>query len=151
MSENWIILIPEDPTLVPTGDRHGEAIGLLKALAPESEQVETVVSEKVRFVDAGENFQRINCPACNATIDNDWWQDQMSDDFVDAGFVLKPRETPCCKAKASLHELRYDWPQGFAKFSLEAMNPNTGELPASGIRDLESILGCPLRLIYCHI
>ena len=151
MSDNWIILIPEDPRLVPSGDRNDRAIALLKFLAPQSEKVEAAVSDLIRFVDAGENFQRINCPSCNSQIDNEWWQEQMSDDFVDGGFLLKLRETPCCKAKATLHELRYDWAQGFAKFSLGSMNPNIGELPESGVQDLESNLGCPLRLIYSHI
>ena len=151
MSDSWIILIPEDPFLVPPPERHPVATSTFRELAPEAWEINAVVTDQVRFIDAGENFENINCPKCNSALSTEWWQEQMSDDFADGGFVLKRRTVPCCSAQVTLHELRYQWSQGFARFSLEAMNPNISELPEVGLRTIESLLECPLRVVYCHI
>jgi hypothetical protein len=50
-----------------------------------------------------------------------------------------------------LHELGYDWPQGFGRFALDAMNPNIGELDDRLKTQFEKILGTKLRVIYQHI
>lgn len=82
----------------------------------------------------------------------DWWQEKMNDDFGDdSDFKLKPIELPCCGAVKTLHELNYDFQQGFARFGLSTMNPNIGELPKEIITAIEAILDCQLRVIYCHI
>ena len=47
--------------------------------------------------------------------------------------------------------LVYEWPQGFGRFALDAMNPNIGKLKAMDRMELEEILGTKLRVIYQHI
>jgi hypothetical protein len=42
----------------------------------------------------------------------------------------------------------YEWPQGFGRFALDAMNPNIGELQDKYKREVEKILGTKLRVIY---
>jgi hypothetical protein len=150
MSDSWIILIPENPQTVPANERQERALATFRQVVPDSEKVEIQTSENIRFVDCGENFERVLCPSCGKEIDNDWWSDRMSEDF-DSGFRLKQFSLPCCKAKRTLNDLRYEWPQGFARFSLEAMNPNVAELPREQVTSLEAIVGCPLRVIYQHI
>jgi hypothetical protein len=58
---------------------------------------------------------------------------------------------PCCGVSNTLHELVYEWPQGFGRFALEAMNPNIGILEDEHKKELEELLGTKLRVIYQHI
>ncbi len=57
---------------------------------------------------------------------------------------------PCCGGTTSLNDLDYDWPAGFAKFVLEAMNPNVKDLDVEAVNRLEATLGCALRRIWTH-
>jgi len=79
-----------------------------------------------------------------------WWQSRMDEDYGD-GFKLASYSTPCCGARCTLHELVYEWPQGFGRFALDAMNPNIGALEDRYKAEFEEILGTKLRVIYQHI
>ena len=74
----------------------------------------------------------------------------MDDDY-DAGFRLAEYAVPCCGVAHTLHELTYESPQGFGRFSLKAMNPGIGRLDDAHREEFEKILGGPLRVIYQHI
>jgi hypothetical protein len=149
MSDNWITLIPEDPRHVPEAERQRRARDRFAEFVPEAWEIEIKVSEK-EFFDCGENFDRVRCPACGSEISIDWWKDRLDEDCGD-GFRLAFYKTPCCGTKCTLHELEYDWPQGFGRFALDAMNPNIGELADENKRELENILGTKLRVIYQHV
>jgi hypothetical protein len=152
MSDNWIVLIPEDPRFVPSAKLRTRARDRLVEIAPEAEGIEIKVSKTVEFFDCGGNFERIRCPSCRKKIPTDWWQERMNEDFrKGSGFKLAAYATPCCRKKRTLHELVYQWPQGFGRFALDAMNPNIGKLKAKFRRELEEILGTELRVIYQHI
>ena len=148
MSDNWIVLIPENPRHVPEKERQDFARIRFQEICPDA-VIEVKVFEEIQFFDCGSNFERIVCPVCASEISMDWWQDLMDKEF-DALCPLEKKPTPCCGAMHTLHELRYDWPQGFGRFSLEAMNPNTGLLEDGDKAELEKILGCSLRVIYSH-
>jgi hypothetical protein len=147
MSDNNVILIPEDPRLIPACEKQMHAMRTFRQLAPDSDQVEIKVVDRVRFVDCGQNFERVLCPACGKQFDFEWWNERMHEDFMD-GSPLREIELPCCKAKRSLHDLRYEWPQGFALFSLHVKNPSFGKLSREQVASMEAVLGCPLRVIY---
>ena len=74
----------------------------------------------------------------------------MDEDYRE-GFKLTSYSTPCCGAKVTLHELDYEWPQGFGRFALDVMNPNIGKLDDKYKLEFEDILGTKLRVIYQHI
>lgn len=150
MSDDWIILIPEDPRFVPDGSRQFRAKLRLVELAPEAHEITAEESDTVRFLDCGGNFERILCPSCGSEVPIEWWQERMGDDFAD-GFLLRTYEVPCCSRCLTLQELVYIWPQGFGRFTLSAMNPNLGKLNDTHKNELENILGTPLRVIYRHI
>ena len=150
MSDNWIALIPEDPRCVPDAAKQRRARDRFAEIAPESDEIEIKVSEKIEFFDCGANFERVLCPSCGSEIPVEWWQDRMDEDS-DEGFKLASYATPCCGKKCTLHELVYEWPQGFGRFALDAMNPNIGELEDKYKRECEKILGTKLRVIYQHI
>lgn len=151
MSDNWIALIPEDPHFVPSEAKQLLARDRFIALAPDADKIEIKFSDNIQFFDCGANFERIVCPSCNAEIPIAWWEDRMDDDFQDDGFMLRPNIVPCCRSQCTLHALNYEWPQGFGRFAIDAMNPNLGKLSGDVIAEFESILGTPLRVIYQHI
>jgi hypothetical protein len=151
MSDNWIALIPEDPRFVPNAAKQRRARDRFFEIAPEADEIEITLSEKVVFFDCGGNFERICCPACGSEIPVAWWHKCMAEDYGDGGFKLATYVTPCCGARRTLHELVYDWPQGFGRFALDAMNPRIGKLEDTYKREFEEILGTTLRVIYQHI
>jgi len=147
MSDNWIILIPENPETIPVQAQQQHALQAFQRLAPKSDKIEMEVSKELRFIDCGQNFERVRCSACGKELEENWWNERMNEEF-ESGLFLKEMELPCCGVKRTLHDLRYEWPQGFARFSLEAMNPNLGKLSLDQVTSLEAALGCPLRVIY---
>lgn len=151
MSENWIILIPESPDHIPDVELRKHAAELLRAIAPAAKEIKIVCNDTVQFFDCGENFGSIACPACGADLPLEWWQNTMSHDYSDAGFRLDQYTLPCCDKSSTLHDLRYECPQGFGRFALEAMNPGLDMLDQKHRQELEKILKVPLRVIYQHI
>ena len=150
MSDNWITLIPEDPMFVPDLAKQVRARSRFAEIAPDAGEIEIKTSETVAFFDCGSNFERVHCPSCRAEIAIEWWQDRMNEDYND-GFMLTKYATPCCNTPCTLNELAYEWPQGFGRFALDAMNPNIGTLDEGYKKELEDILGTVLRVIYQHI
>lgn len=147
MSDHITTFIPTDPRFGPSKKAQRAAAVLLKELAPNAEDVSSEVDDEVVFRDCGENFERVSCPQCRADIALDVWQAWMSEDCSEkGGFRLAAIVTPCCKAKTSLNELVYDWPQGFSRYSLKATNV-ADSLRDDAVLELEAVLGCKLRTI----
>jgi hypothetical protein len=150
MSDNWLILIPTSPDYVPSKDAQEQARALFQRIAPEADNIEVGLSEHPRLIDCGANLQKINCPGCRRELEMDWWGDWMALE-AELDFPLKPAAMPCCGSMHNLADLLYDWPQGFARFSLEAMNPNIQDLPKAVEREFEAIMGCNIRKIRQHL
>jgi hypothetical protein len=150
MSDNWIALIPEDPRFIPEATKRARARDRFAELAPAADEIEIKVYEKVEFFDCGANFRRLLCPSCGLEIPLTWWHDRMNEDYSN-GFLLASYTTPCCGAHRTLHELVCEWPQGFGRFALDAMNPNVGRLEDRYKLEFEEILGTKLRVIYQRI
>jgi hypothetical protein len=149
MSDYWIILIPDSPHYVPSKATVTRAESLFRSFAPQAVTIQATISSDIRFFDCGGNFERIICPTCTTEIDVDWWSDQMTQEF-ESSFPLRPIQLPCCGTLKALNQLIYEWPQGFARFSLEAMNANIGKLTHDKREELERVLGCRLIVIYCR-
>lgn len=143
-------MIPRDPNFVPETSRQQLARDRFAVIAPDADEIEIILSEGIRFFDCGGNFERVRCPACDAEVPTDWWQDRMTEDYGE-GFRLASYTMPCCGQQHGLHQLIYEWPQGFGRFALDAMNPNIGMLEESLLREFEELLGTPLLVIYQHI
>jgi hypothetical protein len=75
----------------------------------------------------------------------------MDRDYGEEGFQLSKDQMSCCSAEHTLHELEYQWPQGFARCELSLTNPNIGKLSDAQRVQLESLLGCRVRIIYQHL
>jgi hypothetical protein len=150
MSDNWILLIPEDPSFVPEKAKQSLAGDRFSQLAPNADKIEIQIRDRIEFVHAGGNFERILCPACRSDIPIRWWQDRMDEDYSN-GFILSKHASPCCGAIQTLQDLVYVPPQGFGRFTLGAMNPNIGKLDDRYKKEFEEILGTELRVIYRHL
>jgi hypothetical protein len=60
------------------------------------------------------------------------WNDWINSDISDRGFILTRRTMSRCGAELTLHDLSYEWPQGFSRSGVRAMNPNIGKLSVLG-------------------
>jgi len=149
MSDNFLILIPTTPNFVPAEGSQAAAVERLKSFLPKAEDIIFDSTAEVRFIDAGANFEKVSCPICRLALPMRWWQEAMGaageKDFTDLRIKL-----PCCGKSSTLNDLMYFWAQGFARFSLEVMNPGLKDLKADQIRELEKLLGCSLRVILAH-
>jgi len=151
MSDNYLRLLPIDPSYVPSRAEASAALAVLASIAPECDELRVRQEPDVNFVDAGSNFSAVRCPACGAELAIvPWWQGEMDrahrTRFEDLAVV-----PPCCGAPTTLNELDYDWPQGFAKWWLEARNPRRSKLETGELAELASVVGGPLREVWTHI
>ena len=146
MPDNFLILIPTNPQFVPPPDRAQAANDYLLSVLPEAEDIVWMASDDVTFVDCGNNFEGVGCPACGTELALTTWQEMMdaayAANFSDLGITM-----PCCGVSSSLNDLYYHWPAGFARFSLECLNPNA-DLDDNQLHTVEDMLGCPVRKIW---
>ena len=150
MSDSWIILIPQEPDFLPAALAQHEAVGYFSKLAPKASDIDMQTSPQNRFVHCGANFSRILCPVCGLEISKEWWRSRMEEEDV-VGYTLNPVRLPCCGNERNLNNIIYEWAQGFARFSIQAKNPDIGKLTDDNLREFERILNCRLRAIYCHL
>jgi hypothetical protein len=148
MSDTFLRLIPACPECVPDDEALRAASHLLASFFPEADEAAFESTERVNFVDPGQNLGRIACPVCGGEIDTAWWQKAM-DAAYQTHFSDLSIELPCCKTSSSLNDLLYDWPAGFAKFELTVRNPRArGRVEDAQLEQLETVLGCTLRVIW---
>lgn len=148
LSDTFLRIIPSDPTCVPSALARERALGVLRRAVPLAEDVAWQVTDEVRFVDAGANFETVSCPACGADL-AEWWSLIMEVAHEQQFRDLRVT-TPCCAVRTSLNELAYSVPAGFARYTLEVLNPGLGSLPESLVRRLEAALGASVRVIWAH-
>jgi hypothetical protein len=151
MSDDFIVLVPRDPSYAAPPDVQQRVAAVLKRLAPSADKITPEVSETIRFHDAGASFENIRCPRCGAEISIDWWQDRMDDDFEDDGFRLSSYAVPCCGVPLTLNQLTYEWPQAFGRTSWTVQNADIGEIDAAGKTELEQAAGFSLTVVRQHL
>ena len=148
MSDNYLSLIPVNPEYIPETLSSEEAQRLLTAFLPYADEVRVTITNEIKFIDQGSNWERVLCPICGSERDVSWWQEAMATaygtKFTNLVVVL-----PCCHNECSLNNLKYEWPAGFARFVLEVWNPGA-DLTEAQIHTLEQKLGCALRKIWAH-
>jgi hypothetical protein len=150
MSDNLLRLIPTSPVFVPPHASQERAVNILRAFTPRADRVHAEVFPEIQFIDPGENFEGVMCPSCGEDITDSW--SEWMDTAAQSQFSKLSIELPCCGLPSDLNMLRYDWPAGFARFMLEAMNPSLDDwLPQANLVVLEETLGCKLRQILAHI
>ena len=151
MSDDFIVLIPADPTARPDVDTlkrleqtHARITGAKIARLKD-------FGQRLQFIDCGGNFEETRCPSCAKPVETSWWGHRMDHAWDDDhGFHLCDFDMPCCGAPARLDTLDYRPHQGFATWFVSAMNANHGPVTDTEKVELESVAGIPLRVIYQH-
>jgi hypothetical protein len=129
MSENVLRLIPAEPTFVPAEQARQQVFDLLDAVAPHGTEVTMRVTDEVEFVDQGQLFDHVSCPACGAryadsATSHGWWHEAM-DKAYEERFRNLLVTMPCCGERTSLDKLNYITPAGFARFVVQ-LQPQWG-------------------------
>lgn len=154
VSDNWIRLIPTAPTWKPESTAAEAALayvsGLFAGPGDSTDEVSAEYHDRVSMIDSGVNTASFTCAACSVVTDVDWVfevVDERSADPSDLNVVL-----PCCGAPASLNDLNYDWPMGFARFEICVLNGTRAqcELDESELRQVGELLGHPVRQVLAH-
>jgi len=148
MSDDFLRLIPSSPFYIPDEKAINKALKVIRDDFSLAESINAEAYESPRFIDQGSNWVRVFCSNCNLEIDIDWWQSAM-DQAYESDFRILNMKVPCCGVEMSLNDLRYDLPAGFAKFKIEIRNPGK-DITESCCKQLESILGIPIRIIWAH-
>ncbi len=146
MSDHFLVVIPADP-LASLPERSEELRMTLAGIAGHDE-ARVKDYGKLQFIDAGGNWDGVFCPSCEAEISTSDWQAMMDRAWHDEdGFKLVENETPCCGAAASVADLNYKWPMGFARWFVSARNVGRGPLTDKEVARLEAIAGTRLTAI----
>jgi hypothetical protein len=160
MSDNYLKLIPLDMNFVPDERSHLEAIGRLEELTPDGEEIEVEVYSHVTFIDQGQNLEEIICPSCKSSLKNDPFSEdetdceklfyQIEEQSQNAELEIAVIEMPCCSVTVKTTDLEFNWPAGFSKFELSALNPEIEPLNEEQISVFSKLLGCELKQIWAH-
>lgn len=149
MSDALLRFVPEDPRFVPAEEACARAVARIRIVLPLATAMEARRSDDIRFIDAGGNFESVACAKCQRLLANEWWVEAVAR-ASSSRFEDLEVEVPCCGEQVSLNNLHYRMPQGFARFVIEATNPDIESLPAGLLDDLERILGTRVRVIWAH-
>ncbi|WP_127530410.1 hypothetical protein [Paenibacillus kobensis] len=145
---DWIIkLIPNEPEYVPT-DMNLEKVKEWFALSLAFEKANYIMTDEVRFIDQGRNFESVSCPICSNILDLGWWGAAM-DKASETSFQKLDIITYCCNSPSLLSELIYKGNAGFARFSIEIMNPKR-DITKETIANLEYLLGCSMLKVEAY-
>jgi hypothetical protein len=144
----FLRFIPTDPEYDPPLAAGQQAKELLASFVPKAAAIEVERYDTVNFVDNGENLEHIFCPACGAILEDGVWGDLVDRAYA-TQFANLAVTMPCCGAASSLNDLHYEWPVGFARFILEARDPEA-DVSQEQLCLLEHVLGCHLRKIWAH-
>ena len=151
MSDHLMQIIPGDPGFVPPLEAQGKAAELLNTLTPDADEILIDVSNEIRFVGCGSNWESVFCPYCGTKLEA-WFWAELETRSKSSGFNDLVVETPCCQDKTTLDGLRFGWPVGFARFALVAKNTGLrGKLSGDQKRLLEAALGCPVRVVQSRL
>ena len=162
MSDDVLSLIPIEQEYVPNAAARERAAALLQEMLPDGEICEAKVYDELHFIDQGENCEAVLCPSCRRRFEigyfteSDpgltWWL-EMSEAIPKDGSIKHVRTSmPCCGETVPFTSLEFDWPAGFAHFTLSIWNPNVadGLLTIEQLGMLEEVLGCKLKQIRAH-
>ncbi len=145
MSDEVIKIIPADPRFIPDEEAIQKAQMAFLKIIQNADEIKVSIQENVIFVDQGENFERVLCPFCGCDC-SEWWNEEMEraseNNFLELEVMIS-----CCKKNTTLNDLKYEWPAGFGRFIMEAINPQWDNIHETGKKALEKILGCDLKII----
>lgn len=151
MSDNWISIIPTDPSFKPKTAAAEAARRLMEDVLPEADEVTAALFDEVQFVDAGANSGDVWCPRCGDALEEAWFYETIDEVQGEGGLGDLHVDMPCCGERQPLNDLRWEFPVGFASFALEALNPGVDDLAPEVLQRIGETLGCAVRVIWRHL
>lgn len=154
MSDNYIRLIPTEPTWQPSAAAAtaatAYAAGLFSGPHASADEVQHEYFESVTFIDSGVNTSTAQCPSCASNIDLGWVYDAIGERHPDLADLTVT--APCCGSRQSLNDLEYDWAVGFARFEVTILNGTRDryELDERELTEAAALLGHPVRQVLAH-
>jgi hypothetical protein len=154
VSDDYIRLVPIDKNWQPAPEAADAAVSYVAGLfsGPDDDvwEVSPEFYDQVTLIDAGENTIRITCPCCTRDISLGWFLDLVEENGGSIGD--RAVTVPCCDATVTLDTLRYDWPVGFSRFEVCAMNPTRAkyELDTEELAHVATLLDHPVTQILAH-
>jgi len=149
MSDFFIRLVPVAPQYVPPTMAREQAIALLRDRLSSADFIEARLHENVVFVDAGSNWEGVNCPACGADAEG-WWMEAL-EKASESSFADLSVHAPCCAARIDLNDMKFGWPAAFGRFFLEIANPSNSTLAPELHAQVEQAVDCKLRTVVAHL
>lgn len=149
MSDHALRLVPKEVQFQPELAVARNAKALLQSFFPNAQEARFRYYDAVSFIDAGENWEGVRCPACGTDAES-WWGDSMST-AAEAGFASLATQARCCGASVQLSELSYAWPVAFGRFVLEVLNPNATNLTPEQSAKVSELLGCSIITVNARI
>jgi hypothetical protein len=149
MSDKWLQFVPSDASFQPSLQAAEKAKLLLGSFVPQATEIDFAFKDAVEFFHPGGNWSGVRCPTCGSDLEG-WWSTAMDSSFK-TGFSNLDTTVPCCGARVSLNDLDYVWPAGFARFVLEAMNPDVKDVSADQLQQISQYLACDIRRIWVHV
>lgn len=150
VGESWLRLIPTDPSWTPATPAQATAVTLLQGIAPCAEVIRAVSYDTTTFIDAGSNFEAMSCLVCGQDVPVAWWAAKMQHGS-ETSFSDLTVEMACCRSVLSLNDIRYDWPQGFCRWALDARSPGRGKLTDAELAALAAGVGHELREVWTRL
>lgn len=150
MSDYYVKIIPDDPYCRVDAAAAKRVRDYLEEHM-EAMSVEIETQEALAFVDSGAYLQEIACPFCSSDL-WDWWGAAMDAEAGENGLFarLDEKMLPCCGGSASLNDLKYDYPCGFACTEWVTLNPRV-QLEQHHIQTVERLLGMHIKVIYSRL
>jgi hypothetical protein len=118
-----------------------------------SDHVDCVESEfydRLTLIDAGENTSTVICPECATDLGVVWLFDFVAENGI--SYDTLDVVVPCCDRTVGLDRLHCDWPIGFARFEVAAINARRDgyELDEAEVATVVTLLGHPITQILAH-
>lgn len=156
MSLDMLRVIPIDPHYIPTRDVESRLRELVENMLPDAGEIEIDFYNKMRFIDQGENFERVICPECRSKLElhdekiSDWWYTAV--DVIDESDLPTHHiAMPCCNNEIAFIRLIFEWPAGFASFEIAIHDPNIARnLNEVELQRLGKVVGSPLTQVRAH-
>ncbi len=154
MHDEWALVIPVDPTVVPDPVAQFKALQLWASRDKTGASKALELHTDIRYYPPMEGaLSNVCCPHCRSHIEPAWF-DEAVHAAKQGKYANLIAWIPCCDTCVSLNELRVKsgfLPYGFAKFSLRGYRPDPLSLGQLTVRQLEGILGCPLRVVWLTV
>ncbi len=157
MSDNYLRLVPTDPSLVPTQHVATTCVNIVGAVLPDADEIVAESYGHPVFIDQGANLESIICPSCQTTLSfapenesiRQWWY-EVIDEIGDDNVATLEVRMVCCGALVPFASIQFEWPAAVASFEISILNPNVAQMPTDTIASLETILSCRIKQVWAH-